>query len=107
MSTRFKYFKHGFVLMFLSSSVVAMDLSEIFTLAESNDPIYNKSISSTLAIMENRPQARALLLPSVDLSANTIGNDQTIGGSGPTTETGDVSFNSHGYTLNIAQPVFR
>ena len=106
MSTRFQYFKHGFALMFLSSSVVAMDLIEVYTLAETNDPIYRQAVYSTLATHESKPQARALLLPSANLSANTTENDQTISSAG-FGSSGDTNFNSHGYTLNVAQPLFR
>lgn len=106
MSTRFKYFKHGFVSMFLSSSVVPMDLIEVYTLAETNDPIYRQSVYSTLATRESKPQAKALLLPSANLSANTTENDQTISSAG-FGASGDTNFNSHEYTLNVTQPLFR
>jgi len=107
LSKHYKIFKHIFVLIFLSFNAAAMDLAEVYTLAETNDPIYRQAIFSTLATRESKPQAQALLLPTASVSANTIANDQTIGGSGPTTVSGDVSFNSHGYTLNLAQPLFR
>ena len=107
MSTRFKYCKYGFVLMFLSSSVVAMDLIEVYALAETSDPIYRQAVHSTLATYESKPQARALLLPSANLSANTTENDQTISTAGTVGASGDTNFNSHGYTLNVAQPLFR
>jgi outer membrane protein len=106
MSTRCKYFKHGFVLMILNSNVMAMDLVEVYTLAETNDPIYRQAVYSTLAIQESKPQARALLLPSANLSADTIGNDQTIRSAG-FGDDGDTNFNSHGYTMTLSQPLFR
>jgi len=84
-----------------------MDLAEVYTLAETNDPIYRQSVFSYLAIQESKPQARALLLPSAELSANTFDNDQTISTGGGFGSSGDANFNSHGYTLSLAQPIFR
>ena len=107
MSKRYKIFKHGFVLIFLSFNVAAMDLVEVYTLAETNDPIYRQAVFSTLAARESKPQARALLLPSANISANTFANDQTFGGSGSPPSLKESSFNSHGYTLSLTQPIFR
>ncbi len=106
MSTHLKYFKHGFVSILFSSSVAAMDLIEVYTLAEANDPVYRQAVYSTLAARESKPQAKALLLPHANFSANTTNNDQIISSAGFGT-SGDIDFNSHGYTLNVAQPLFR
>lgn len=105
LSKRHKIFKHSFVLISLSFNVVAMDLVEVYSLAETNDPIYRQAVFSYLATRESKPQARALLLPSANISANTFDNDQTISSTFGT--PGDVNFNSHGYTLSLAQPIFR
>ena len=107
MSTRSKYFKYGFVFIFISCRVAAMDLIEVYTLAEINDPIYRQTVYSTLATHESKPQAKALLLPSANISANTTENDQTISSSGSFGSSGDANFNSHGYTVNVTQPIFR
>ncbi len=106
MNTRHKYFKLAFALIFFSSHAVAVDLIEIYKIAETSDPVYRQSISANLAAQEAKPQARALLLPSADISANTIENDQTISSAG-FGASGDTSFNSHGYSLDLAQPIFR
>ena len=84
-----------------------MGLVDVYALAEANDPEYRQTVYSTLATREVRPQARSQLLPNANLTANTTGNDQDIGGSGPTTVSGDVSFNSKGYNLSVTQPLFR
>ena len=111
MSTRSIFFKHGFAMaflscIFLSSRVAAMDLIEVYTLAETNDPIYRQAVFSYLATQESKPQARALLLPSANLSANTTENDQTISSAG-FGASGDANFNSHGYNFDVTQPIFR
>ncbi len=104
LSKRCKYFIYNPVFLLLSCNVVAMDLTGVYALAETNDPIYRQTVYSTLATRESRPQARALLLPNANFSANTFGNDQRIEGIGPTrTET----FNTHGYIVSVTQPVFR
>jgi len=107
LSKRCKYFRYSPVLLLLSCNVVAMDLTGIYALAETNDPIYRQSVYSTLATRESKPQARSQLLPNANLTADTFANDQTIGGGGPTTVSGNTSFNSHGYNISVAQPVFR
>jgi outer membrane protein len=101
---RYKFFRVSPVFLLLSCNVVAMDLIGVYTLAETNDPSYRQTVYSTLAIRESKPQARALLLPNANFSANTFGKDQKIEGVGPTrTET----FNTHGYDFSVTQPVFR
>lgn len=106
MKTFFKNFKYSFILIFLSCNLTAMNLNEVYMLAEKNDPIYRQAVFSTLASNESKPQARALLLPSANLNANTFDNEETIS-SGSFGASGNTNFNSHGYTLNISQPLFR
>ncbi|MCP4044234.1 MAG: TolC family outer membrane protein, partial [Gammaproteobacteria bacterium] len=62
---------------------------------------YQEAVSANLAVQEAEPLARAVLLPDVNLQANTSAND--LHGSG----AGTGGYNSHGYTLSISQPVFR
>ena len=97
--------KYGFVLILFNCNVVAMDLIEVYKLAEKNDPIYRQSVYSTLATSESEPQARALLLPSANLSANVFENDQNI--ETAPSPARDESFNSHGYNVSVAQALFR
>jgi len=103
----YKIFMYGFALILLNCNVVAMDLIGVYTIAETNDPTYRQSIFSNLATQESKPQALSRLLPSANLVADTTANDQTIGGQGPAAVSGDTSFNSHGYTFRVTQPLFR
>ncbi len=103
---RCKFFRYSPVFLLLSCNVVAMDLIGVYALAETNDPIYRQSVFSTFATRESKPQARSQLLPNANLTANTFANDQTIGGSGVGIP-GNTSFNSHGYNISVAQPLFR
>ena len=101
----------GIVLSFtISCFSVAENLHEVYQMAERSDPQYKQVEAAYQATLEARPQAISRLLPDVNLSANTVRNDQTIsssfviGGSG----SGDsFVFNSHGYSLNLNQPLFR
>lgn len=92
------------VLFLLPSSLAfATDLVSIFKQAEKNDPIYQESIAIFEATLESKPQAKALLLPSVNFTAGTFGNRQSISQNNTSTTT---SFNSHNYGINVSQPIF-
>ncbi len=84
----------------------ATTLEEIYILAETSDPQFKQVAAAKRAILERRPQALSGLLPSASLSANTISNTQDI-----KTEfigaSGRINFNSHGYRLDVSQPLFR
>lgn len=94
------------LLIFLSPVAFAADLVEIYQSAELSDPAFKQVLASHRATLESLPQARALLYPSVTLNANTRSNDQSISTGGFGT-SGDIGFNSHGYSLDMAQPIFR
>lgn len=98
----------GLLLLPYNSSIAA-DLLEVFTLAEIADPAYLEAQAEFRATLENKPQARAALLPQLSLSANTFSNDQNISGNtfAALGQAGDISFNSHGYSLDLVQPLFR
>ncbi len=90
--------------------VHAFDLLEIYELAQNSDPQYRRVAAERRVTLEQRPQALAQLLPSVTLSANTFSNDQDIKVSAfnPSGDpANEVSFNSHGYSLDVTQPIFR
>lgn len=90
----------------IPSRSFALDLAEIYQLARTSDPEYKQVVAANGAILERRAQALSGLLPSATLSANTITNDQDIklDGFGA---SGKASFNSHGYSLDVTQPLFR
>jgi outer membrane protein len=84
------------------------DLLEVYSLAAQSDPVFRQVAAAKRAVLEQRPQALAQLLPSLELNANTYSNDQDISAGFVVDGTGgDVSFNSHGYSLDLAQPLFR
>ncbi len=96
------------LLVLMGNVGMAADLLDVYELAETNDPQFQQIISNHRAVLERKPQARALLLPSINLNANTRSNDQGIASSTfGATGSGEIGFNSHGYSLNLNQPLFR
>ena len=90
-----------------SLNVTAVDIFGVYAIAEENDPIYRQAVTETLASQEEKSQARALLLPSAGLNANSIANDQSISTDQSFGVAGETRFNSHLYALNVTQPLFR
>ena len=89
------------------SFINAANLLEAFRLAEKNDPTYLQATAEYRATLEQRPQAFSQLLPSISLSADTSSNDQDISNNSNFGGSGEIGFNSHGYSLSLSQPIFR
>ena len=84
------------------------DLMEIYGYALDSDPQYRQVAATKRAVMEQRPQALAQLLPSLSFSANAFTNEQEIDSIfNPIGQEGKVTFGSHGYSLDLTQPLFR
>ena len=86
----------------------AADLLETYHAAQANDPQIAAAYATLLADREKLPQGRSLLLPSINLSANSTMNDQTTKfiGSFPF-QSSTYRFNSNGYGVNLVQPLYR
>ena len=95
-----------FACLIYGANVGATDLLEAYALAEASDPVYKESIAAYNATLETKPQARSQLLPLISLNANTISHKSDISATGGFGSSGQVDFNSHGYALDITQPVF-
>ena len=92
-----------------SSGALAADLLETFRAAQANDPVFAAARATMQAGQEKLPQGRSLLMPSISLSANSTLNDSTIQYRGATLLPGGGNnrYNSHGYGVNLTQPLFR
>jgi outer membrane protein len=90
------------ILICLQGTAYAQDLNEIYNLSLQSDPQLKAAEAAFHASETARPQARALLLPNANFSADTSDNSQE---NKITSTTND--YNSNGYTLSITQPVFR
>jgi len=96
--------------------VRAADLLETYHEAQSQDAVFAAARATQRAGQEKLPQGRSLLLPSVNLSANTTYNDNTIqyrgaflipGVGNLPLPNGGMQFNSNGYGVTLTQPLFR
>ncbi|MFA6920200.1 MAG: TolC family outer membrane protein [Gallionella sp.] len=88
----------------------AADLLDIYHSAQSNDPVFSAARATQQAGLEKLPQGRSLLMPSVNLSANSTYNDLTTQyrGAFPIPgATGNHRYNSNGYGVTLVQPLFR
>lgn len=86
----------------------AADLVNIYQTAKQHDPVYAAAQSTWAATQEKLPQARALLMPNVELSATTTYNntDTDIQGSSFLTG-GSQDFNSNSVGVSLRQPLYR
>lgn len=93
----------------LGASCVAQatDLLDIFHDAQGHDPVFSAARATQQAGKEKLPQGRSLLLPSVNLNANTTLNEQNTHYNGAFPFPGYNRYNSHGYGLTLVQPLFR
>src|SRR3990167_4871988 len=92
-----------------SGSALAADLLETFRAAQANDPVFAAARATMQAGHEKLPQGRALLMPSISLNANSTFNDSTVQYRQPVALPGggNQRYNSHGYSVNLTQPLFR
>ena len=93
-----------------SSWAQAADLLETFHAAQANDPVFAAARATQQAGQEKLTQGRSLLLPSINLSANTTFNDLTTQyhpATPPLFTGGSNRYNSNGYGVTLVQPLFR
>ena len=85
-----------------AGNAAAIDFLQTYRLARQNDATFAASRASLEAGLEKLPQGRALLLPVINGTANTIGNDARN-----ETFSTDARFNSNGWNVTLTQPIFR
>ena len=96
------------LLSLFSVNTYSLSLLEVYEMAEQSDPEYKQAVASYMAQLETRPQAMAQLLPSISLRANTVRNEtDTSAGIVTIGNAGSVVFNSHSYSIDLTQPLFR
>ena len=96
------------VMMALSCSpAMGADLLQTYSEAQQQDAAFASARAAYQAGQEKLPQGRALLLPSINLSANTTHNDtDTQYRSSSIFSSGSHTYNSNGYTVSLDQPVY-
>ena len=88
--------------------LAATDLLQIYQEALPQDAILQSAKSAQIAGQEAVPQGRALLLPSINLSANSQYNDiDTQFRSASVFASARRKYNSNGYNVNLSQPLYR
>jgi outer membrane protein len=87
-----------------STSAASEDLMQVYQLSANSDPALLAEAASRSAVGELKNQARASYLPQVTLSANEtkVWQDRSSNRYG-----GNATYNDHGYTLSITQPIYR
>jgi outer membrane protein len=93
----------------MQSRAQAADLIDIYHAAQSQDAVFASACAARQAGEEKLTQGRSLLLPSVNFNANTTSNDVTTnyGTASPIFVSGNMRYNTHGYGVNLVQPLFR
>ena len=86
----------------------ATDLLQMYQEALTQDATLQSAKSAQIAGQEALPQGRALLLPSVNLSANSQYNDIDTQFRGASVfASARRKYNSNGYSVNLTQPLYR
>jgi outer membrane protein len=88
----------------------AADLLDTFHAAQSNDPVFAAARATQQAGQEKLSQGRSLLMPTINLNANTTYNNLTTqyNPAFPPLLTGGTNrYNSNGYGVTLVQPLFR
>jgi outer membrane protein len=95
-------------LLFVAAPAGAEDLLQVYRDAKAYDAKYAASRQALQAGLEKLPQGRALLLPSLNLTAGTVTNYLDLQPYGPNpVPPGSRTFYNRNYQLNFSQPVFR
>ncbi len=86
----------------MASHAEVFTLKQTYELALKNDPQWASTKNQNLANQQTIDQGRSALLPQIGLTGSIAETDVDYEGS-----TADDSFESHGYSASIRQPLFR
>jgi len=92
--------------LLMAGAVQGQDLLGVYDLALQNDPVIREAQQQLAAVLETKPQAKALLLPNIefDADASRVRTDvKSTRGSAP---TGDDTYNDTGLSISLVQPVY-
>jgi outer membrane protein len=91
----------GMVAALFGQPVGAEDLLQVYHQSMESDPALKAAAASRQATQEAKPQARALLLPSVGVTASRGSTFGVVG-----VPTGSDGGNTHSYAIGLTQPVY-
>ena len=96
------------LLLAAATPVAAEDLVQVFRDAQRYDATFAAARNNLAAGRERLPQGRALLLPTLNLSANATNSRIDVDSKDTTVSPSFLRVpNSSGYTLTLTQPIFR
>ena len=105
---RFRFTKGLLLLLALPLTAAAQDLFQVYREAQSYDAVYAAARFQAEAGRERLPQGRALLLPTLNLSANAQRQRNEVESRDPLIVPSTTRYpESAGYTLTFTQPLFR
>jgi outer membrane protein len=91
----------------ITASAHASDLMSVYRDAYGYDAQFAAARASLDAGREKLPQGRSGLLPYISVGANTTWNDVETTSRTTPVITGQREYNSHGWTAQLTQPLFR
>ena len=101
-------FTSFFVALAVPLAASAEDLVQVYREAQRYDAVYAAARHTLEAGRERLPQGRALLLPTLNLSANAQRNRTEVDSRDPAVSPSFTRYpESAGYTLTLTQPLFR
>ena len=108
MSNRNKLFALALagVLICFAHSSSGENLVGVYQLSKARDTEIREAEANYNASIQSRPIARAALLPQISSSAETSDNSLKTRGETLGVDSGDVDFNSHGYSLQLTQALY-
>jgi outer membrane protein len=98
----------AFALLGAAQPAAAEDLLQVYRDSQRYDATYSAARNTLAAGRERLPQGRALLLPTLDLSANATRQRLDVESRDPALSPSFIrNPDSNGYTLTFTQPIFR
>ncbi len=96
------------LLALLPAAAAAQNLTQVYQDARGYDAQYGAARQALQAGLERVPQGRALLLPTLNLTANaTRSHIESDSKNEATQPSFERDINSHGYALTFTQPLYR
>ncbi len=94
------------VAVLISTTAQALDLLEVYKLAQDSDPVLREAWQNLQSVRETKPQARALLLPNVGVSGRVNENRRDVTSSPvPGGEIVDT-FSTGSLSISLLQPLY-
>lgn len=93
--------------VFAAPVAQSADLLAVYREAQLQDAVYAGAKASYIAAQERLPQAKALLLPNVNLGAGTNYNDVNTDYPSNVFPSGQRDYYDYNYGVNVVQPLYR